>query len=157
MEFVEKGNPHPGCIFCQFPAESGEEADRKNLVLARSASSFVMLNKFPYTSGHLMVLPRRHTALLEELPPEEMQDLSLLLQHTITVLKSSYRPDGLNVGMNLGKAAGAGIAEHLHWHAVPRWNGDTNFMPVVGEVRVMIEDLDSTWRRLRSLFPQSGH
>lgn len=153
MEFVEKGNAQPGCIFCRFPAETGEEADRRNLVLARSTSSFVMLNKFPYTSGHLMVIPRRHTAQLEELPPEELQDLSMLLQKTVAVLKSSYRPDGLNVGMNLGRAAGAGIADHLHWHAVPRWNGDTNFMPVVGEVRVMIEELDNTWRRLRPLFP----
>lgn len=156
MEFIEKGTFQPGCIFCRFPLESGEDADRANLVLGRSASSFVMLNKFPYTSGHLMVIPRRHTALLEELPPEEIQDLSLLLQKTVAALKSSYRPDGLNVGMNLGKAAGAGIADHLHWHAVPRWNGDTNFMPVVGEVRVMVEDLDSTWRRLRPLFAQQA-
>lgn len=152
MEFVEKGGGDLGCIFCRYPAESGDEADRRNLVLGRSEHSFVMLNKFPYTSGHIMVIPRRHTAALESLPPDEMADLSTLLQKAIGGLKASYKPDGINVGMNLGKAAGAGIADHLHWHAVPRWSGDTNFMPVVGEVRVMIESLDKTWERLRPLF-----
>jgi ATP adenylyltransferase len=152
MEFVEKGAGTSGCIFCQYPAETGDEADRKNLVLGRSAHSFVMLNKFPYTSGHLLVIPRRHTANLEELSADEAADATLLLQKTVVALKTTYRPDGINVGMNLGRAAGAGIADHLHWHAVPRWSGDTNFMPVVGEVRVMIEELGTTWGRLRPLF-----
>jgi ATP adenylyltransferase len=152
MQFVEKGGTkETGCIFCRYPAEDGE-ADRGNLVLGRTASSFVMLNKYPYTSGHLMVIPRRHTALLEELTADELADLSRLLQRAIEHMKTAYKPDGINVGMNLGAAAGAGIADHLHWHAVPRWSGDTNFMPVVGEVRVMIEDLDKTWGRLRPLF-----
>jgi ATP adenylyltransferase len=153
MEFVEKaGTASEGCIFCRFPAETGDDNDRKNLVLARSDSSFVMLNKFPYTSGHLLIIPRRHTANLEELSPTELADASLLLQRSVAILKSSYHPDGMNLGMNLGRAAGAGIADHLHWHAVPRWGGDTNFMPVVGEVRVMVENVDKSWERLRPLF-----
>jgi ATP adenylyltransferase len=152
MEFVEQGDGQTGCIFCRFPAEEGDEADRRNLVLGRTAHSFAVLNKYPYTSGHLMVIPRRHTSNLEELPPEELQDLSLLLQRATGQLKAAYRPDGLNVGMNLGRSAGAGIADHLHWHAVPRWTGDTNFMPVVGETRVMVEHLQRTWERLRPLF-----
>lgn len=152
VEFIEKNEKPPGCIFCLFPAEIGEEADRKNLILGRTQHSFVILNKFPYTSGHLMVIPRRHTSLLEELPPEEMADLGALLQTTIRHLKQAYGPDGMNVGMNLGRAAGAGIADHLHWHVVPRWVGDTNFMPVIGETRVMIEHLQRTWEKLRPLF-----
>jgi ATP adenylyltransferase len=151
MQFVEKGARETGCIFCRYPAEEAN-ADRRNLVLGRSPHSFAMLNKYPYTSGHVMVVPRRHTALLEELPAEELADLSALLQRAVAHLKTAYRPDGINLGMNLGAAAGAGIADHLHWHAVPRWSGDTNFMPVVGEVRVMIEELDKTWERLRPLF-----
>lgn len=99
-----------------------------------------------------MVVPRRHTATFEELPPDELNDLSALLQRAIGHVKSTYRPDAMNVGMNLGRAAGAGIADHLHWHVVPRWTGDTNFMPVVGETRVIVEHLDRTWERLRPLF-----
>src|SRR6185312_3683691 len=99
MEFVSKGDAHrpDGCIFCLFPSELGEEADRMNLILGRTTHSFVMLNKFPYTSGHLMVIPRRHTAVLEELPPDELNDLSSLLQVAVKQLKAAYRPDGMNV------------------------------------------------------------
>jgi ATP adenylyltransferase len=152
MEFVEKGSKVQGCIFCLFPAEIGDEADRRNLILGRSAHAFVILNRFPYTSGHLMVIPRRHTAVLEELPADEIADVSFLLQKTVKHLKDTYKPDGFNVGMNLGHSAGAGIADHLHWHVVPRWTGDTNFMPVVSDTRVMIEQLDRTWEKLRPLF-----
>jgi ATP adenylyltransferase len=153
MQFVEKGGSGgDGCIFCNLPAETGEEADRRNLILGRSAFSFVMLNKYPYTSGHLLVVPKRHTAVFEDLPAEELADLSQLLQQSAVHLKKAYKPDGMNLGMNLGSAAGAGIAHHLHWHAVPRWAGDTNFMPVTGDVRVMVEHLDGTWERLRPLF-----
>lgn len=155
LEFVEKGDKQEGCIFCRFPAEEGEEADRRNLVLGRSAHAFALLNKFPYTSGHLMVVPRRHTASFESLSDEELADLSRLLRQAVAHVKSAYRPDGVNVGMNLGRAAGAGIADHLHWHVVPRWAGDTNFMPVVGDTRVMVEHLHATWDRLRPLF-QAG-
>lgn len=157
MTFVEGAGPpaaelRNGCIFCAFPAETGDDADRRNLVLARSAHAFVILNRYPYTSGHLMVVPRRHTCDYAALPPDELTDLSTLLQRAVGLVRDSYRPDGMNVGMNLGRAGGAGIADHLHWHVVPRWAGDTNFMTTVGDARVVIEQLDETWRRLRPLF-----
>src|SRR5262249_35213020 len=151
MEFIEKGNSEPGCIFCRFPAETGDEADQRNLLLGRTAHSFAMLNKYPYTSGHLLIIPRRHTATFEELPAEDLNDLNALLQKAVVALKSTYRPDGVNLGMNLGKPAGAGIADHLHWHAVPRWTGDNNFMPVIADTRVVVEHLQQTWARLRPL------
>ena len=151
-EFVEKGTKVEGCIFCRFPGEEGDEADRRNLVLARSATSFAMVNKFPYTNGHLMVLPRRHAPTLEALPADELADLTTLLQRAVGIVRRAYQPDGLNLGMNLGKPAGAGIADHLHWHIVPRWTGDSNFMPVIGETRVLIESPEQSWERLRPLF-----
>jgi ATP adenylyltransferase len=151
VEFIE-GQAKPGCIFCDFPAQDGIEADRKNLILGRSAHSFAILNKFPYNNGHLMVVPRRHTADFAGLSAPEAEDLARLLQLAVRALSESYRPDGLNLGMNLGRVAGAGIADHLHWHAVPRWGGDTNFMPVVAETKVMIEHVDRSWERLRAAF-----
>lgn len=151
MELIKAEKPK-GCIFCDFPAQSGAEAERQNLVLGRSALSFVMLNKFPYNSGHLMVVPRRHTADFASLQPEELADLHRLVQLSVRVLAESYRPEGMNVGMNLGAAAGAGIVDHLHYHLVPRWGGDTNFMPVLGETKVIIEHLLSAYDRLRPLF-----
>jgi ATP adenylyltransferase len=155
MAFVERGVNPSGCIFCLFPAESGEEADRRNLVVARSAHSFVILNRFPYTSGHLLVVPRRHTADYASLPPEELADLAAMLQKWVGLVLASCRPDGLNVGMNLGRAGGAGIADHLHWHIVPRWLGDTNFMTTVGDARVVVEQLEDTWHRMRALTEES--
>lgn len=152
LEFIEKGVPPGGCIFCVFPAETGDEADRRNLVLGRSAHAFAILNKFPYTSGHLLVVPRRHVADVSELPADEWADLTTLLKDAVAHVRAEYKPDGVNVGMNLGRAAGAGIAEHLHFHVVPRWSGDHNFMPVLADMRVMIEYLDQTWQRLRPRF-----
>ncbi len=150
-EYVEKGGQEPGCIFCELPAP-GSEADRERLVVARSDASFVMVNKFPYTSGHVMVVPFRHAGALEDLSREELADLSLLLQRAVAAVRQGYRPDGMNVGMNLGRSAGAGVPEHLHWHVVPRWNGDTNFMTSVGGVRVVIEEPARTRDRLQPLF-----
>jgi ATP adenylyltransferase len=147
MEFIQSAKP-AGCIFCEFPA-APEADDRKNLVVHRTRHAFVVLNRFPYTSGHLMVVPRRHGADLDALPPEEWADLQESLRRAAAVLRAAYRPDGLNVGMNLGQAAGAGIVDHLHWHLVPRWRGDNNFMPVLADVRVMVDHLDTTWRKVR--------
>jgi ATP adenylyltransferase len=154
VEFIEgsKGPKPAGCIFCDFPAQQGAEADRKNLILGRSRHSFAILNKFPYNNGHLMVVPRRHTADFAGLPKDEATDLTELLQLALKALTQVYRPEGHNLGMNLGQVAGAGIADHLHWHAVPRWNGDTNFMPVIGETKVMIEHLTASYDRLRAAF-----
>ncbi len=148
MELIESGKPK-GCIFCLFPAE---DRDRENLILGRSEHSFVMLNKFPYNNGHLMVIPRRHLSALTELREEEFLDLHRLLQRSIELLGEAYHPEGMNVGMNLGKVAGAGIADHLHYHAVPRWGGDTNFMPVLSATKVMIEHLQASYDRMRPMF-----
>ena len=151
MEFIETPKP-TGCIFCQFPAEEGEANDRKNLIVHRSARSFTVLNRYPYNPGHLMVIPRAHLADLDALSPEEFHDLHEELRLAARVLRKAYRPQGLNLGMNLGHVAGAGIADHLHYHLVPRWGGDTNFMPVLADTRVMVEHLDGAWRKLRDGF-----
>jgi ATP adenylyltransferase len=151
MEFIAAPKPE-GCIFCDFPAEQGEEADRRNLLAHRSARSFTVLNKYPYNSGHVMVIPRKHVSLLEDLSSEEFQDLHEELRLAARVVRAGYRPDGMNVGMNLGRVAGAGIADHLHYHVVPRWGGDTNFMPVLAETRVMVEHLGAAWEKIRDGF-----
>ena len=151
MELIGGEKPE-GCIFCLFPAEVGDEADRRNLIVARSAHGFVILNRFPYNNGHVMVVPRRHTGDLLALPEPEYADLEALLRTSVAVLREVYQPEGLNVGMNLGQCAGAGIADHLHHHVVPRWSGDTNFMPVLADTKVMIEHLDESWRRIRDGF-----
>jgi len=151
MEFILGSKPE-GCIFCIFPSETGAEADRKNLVVGRSNLSFAILNRFPYNSGHLMVVPRRHTADFAALREEESVDLHRLLQLSVSVLQEAYRPDGFNLGMNLGRSAGAGIADHLHYHLVPRWTGDTNFMPLISETKVIVEHLLQSYDKLRVLF-----
>jgi len=147
---VHIGGPkEPGCIFCNKP----EAADRRQaLVLHVAEHGSVMLNKFPYANGHLMVAPRRHTADMGELTPSEYGGLSDLLRATVAVVKEEFQPEGMNVGMNLGAAGGAGIADHMHWHIVPRWLGDTNFMPLIGEVRVMPEHLEAVFDRLAPRF-----
>ncbi len=126
------------CIFC-VPAD--REKDRDRLILYRSDHSLVMLNRYPYTNGHLMVAPFRHTADMNELSEAEMLDLFVCLRLCRNVLQKNASPQGFNVGINLGKAAGAGVDEHMHIHIVPRWNGDTNFMTVIGDLRVMPENL----------------
>ena len=151
MEFIRAAKPS-GCIFCDFPAEAGEEADRRNLIVHRSSHAFTILNRFPYNSGHLLVVPRAHLSDLEALPPEALRDLGEELARALQVVKRVYRPEGMNLGMNLGQVAGAGIADHLHWHVVPRWKGDTNFMPVIADARVVPEALDEAWARLRAGF-----
>ena len=151
MEFIDAPKP-AGCIFCSFPSEEGEAADRRNLVAHRSARSFTLLNRFPYNSGHVMVIPRAHVAELEALDPEDFADLHGELRRAAAVLRRVYRPEGMNVGMNLGKVAGAGIADHLHVHLVPRWGGDTNFMTSVHDTRVLPESLLETRGRLSPAF-----
>lgn len=148
MQFIGGEKPD-GCIFCTFPAQT---EDRQNLILGRSKKSFVILNKFPYNNGHLMVIPRRHTADYAALEKDELFDLHELLQLAVKIVHEVYQPDGANLGMNLGESAGAGIADHLHYHVVPRWNGDTNFMPVLTDTKVMIEHLDQSYQSLRAKF-----
>ena len=150
MEFIRAEKPK-GCIFCEFPA-APEADDRKNLVVHRSAQAFTCLNRYPYNSGHVMVIPRAHVADLGALSPEIHADLGEELRRAIAVVRAVYTPDGMNVGMNLGRAAGAGIADHLHWHVVPRWAGDNNFMPVLADQRVVVEALDAAWTRVHAAF-----
>jgi ATP adenylyltransferase len=140
-----------GCVFCNKPGESDEDG----LILFRGRRNFVILNLFPYTTGHLMVVPYEHCAALEDLGEETAVEMMALVRRAVTCLKQVYRPAGLNVGMNLGECAGAGIAEHLHMHVLPRWPGDANFMTTVGETRVMPEDLGETWRRMSAAFHET--
>lgn len=131
-----------GCFLCQGVA--GED-DRENLVVHRTNLSVVVLNKFPYNNGHLLVCPKAHKGTLDELISEELLDLQLLLRQMMGILSKHMSPDGFNVGLNLGRVAGAGLPGHLHWHIVPRWNGDTNFMPVISDVRVIVQSLEALY------------
>jgi len=151
------GPKDPGCIFCEKP----RAADRREvLVLACTPAAVVMMNRFPYANGHIMVAPRRHVADLGALSTDEYAGLSEALRQSMAILKDALGPEGLNVGMNLGRPAGAGIEDHLHWHIVPRWVGDVNFMPLIGEVRVIPEHLLAMYDRLRPAFaglqPEDG-
>ena len=149
LQYVTSASePAPGCIFCQ----AADSAAQSDLVVARGRTAFVILNLFPYNSGHLMVVPNRHVAALGALDREELTELMLLTARAERVLTEVYQPHGLNVGVNIGKAAGAGVADHLHVHLVPRWAGDTNFMSVVGDVRVLPEEVPVSAARLRPVF-----
>jgi ATP adenylyltransferase len=148
---VTGGTSTASCIFC----EAADDKVDAPLVLYRGTHVFVILNLFPYNNGHLMIVPRRHIAALAEATPDELHELIALTRRAEMVLTEAYAPHGLNVGINLGKAAGAGVADHLHMHVVPRWNGDTNFMTVVGTVRVLPETLDATAEKLRPLFDKT--
>jgi ATP adenylyltransferase len=140
------------CIFCDT-----NQPGRDELVLVRGRASYVILNLFPYNNGHLMVVPNRHVATLEASTAEERDELMRFTRHAEMALTEAYRPQGINVGINLGRPAGAGVLDHLHVHLVPRWNGDTNFMTVVGNVRVLPEDLSETVKRLRPIFERLAH
>lgn len=133
------------CIFCQLPAE---HRDRENYIVHRGRLNFVILNRFPYTSGHLMVVPYEHAPSLEQVAEETATEMILLARQAETHLRANYQPDGLNMGINIGKAAGAGVAGHLHMHVLPRWVADANFMTAVAETRVLPEDLDLTYEKL---------
>jgi len=138
-----------GCIFCLKP---NEENDEKNLILYRSVHSFIIMNMFPYNNGHVMIVPLKHVSNLSDLEVNEFQDLFDLVKFSEVVLKKHYRCDGLNIGMNLGKAAGAGIDEHLHVHIVPRWQGDSNFMTTVNGTRVIPESFERAYSQLKESF-----
>jgi ATP adenylyltransferase len=138
-----------GCIFCDLPAEGD---DVRTMILARGELAFVIVNSFPYNPGHLMVAPFRHVGAFTSLEAAELADVDALVARSIRALEQEMEPHGYNLGMNLGRVAGAGIPDHVHWHLVPRWNGDTNFMPVVGQTRVLPELLEETYTRLRPRF-----
>lgn len=136
-----------GCVFCK--ARDGAD-DRASLVLHRGPHAFLILNAYPYAPGHLMAVTNRHVAALGDARPEELTDTMTLVQRAVAALTAEYRAEGFNVGLNQGRVAGAGIEDHLHVHVVPRWSGDHNFESVVGQTRVLPEDLTTTWQRLRS-------
>jgi ATP adenylyltransferase len=134
--------PDDDCFICRGLAEAD---DRKNLIVHRTPFGAVVLNRFPYNNGHLLIAPRAHKGRLDELTPEEVFDLQQTLVRVVAVLERLMKPEGFNIGLNLGKVAGAGLPGHLHWHVVPRWNGDTNFMPVLADVRVIAQSLDALY------------
>ena len=137
---------NPACIFCE--ALKNPADDEKNLVLLRATNNFVILNRYPYISGHLMIAPNAHLSDFAATPKEATDELMDLAKRCQGALRDAYQPDGFNLGMNLGRAAGAGVADHFHLHIMPRWNGDTNFMSTVGETRVLPEDLATTYQKL---------
>jgi ATP adenylyltransferase len=146
MEYIE-GPTQPGCLFCRLWAAPAEE-DRRNLVVQRGEGAMVVMNRFPYNNGHLMIAPRHHTSSLTGLDDAQTLALMRLVRRSLEVLQTLMKPQGFNVGLNLGRVAGAGIPDHVHVHVVPRWDGDTNFLPVLGEVKVINEHLERTWEKL---------
>jgi ATP adenylyltransferase len=137
-----------GCVFC----DALKQSDQQARIVHRGTHCFVILNTYPYTNGHLMVVPFQHIDQLDKLPAEAAQEMIFLTQKMETVLRKLYVPDGVNLGMNIGKAAGAGVAGHIHMHVLPRWVADANFLSVIGETRVLPETLDQTWERIRKAF-----
>ena len=144
LEYVQSADEQPGCVFCL--ARDGDDADR--LVVHRGERAFVLLNKYPYASGHLMVAPSRHVGDFTELDDDEALEVHRLAAQAVAALRRTYAPDGFNLGWNLGRVAGAGVVDHVHLHVVPRWSGDTNFMPVLADVKVIPEHLATTRERL---------
>ncbi len=151
-----EGAPAPGaaagCVFCTILASGAPDAEAR--IVRRADHTLAILNAYPYTSGHLMCMPLRHVGEIEDLTAGEQSELWEQVRRSVVAVKAAYRPDGINLGVNLGRAAGAGVPGHLHVHVVPRWNGDTNFMTTVAEVRVVPESLDVTWTKLSTAWPR---
>jgi ATP adenylyltransferase len=148
-EYVKNSDNTPSCVFCDIEASSDDEA---SLVVFRARHNFVVLNRYPYVCGHMMVVPYSHVDSLDALNPNARTEMMALVNTVVSALKELYRPHGFNVGMNIGPAAGAGIAEHIHMHVMPRWGGDTNFITVIGDTRVIPEDLSETYRKMHKFF-----
>ena|SRR5690242_4504449 len=143
--YISKAQPSDGCIFC---TKASESQDAENYILHRGKLNFILLNLFPYTNGHLMIAPYRHVATMAETPAATLTEMMQLARQAEVNLSAVYRPDGFNLGMNLGVSAGAGVADHIHMHVVPRWTGDANFMSTIGETRVLPEELPATYEKL---------
>lgn len=152
MTYIENHANVDGCVFCN---EQAKEDGMQNLIAYRGNRAYVILNRYPYTGGHLMVVPFDHKPGLEELNPETRAEMMELAARCTIVLKKLYKPHGFNVGVNIGEAAGAGVRDHVHIHVVPRWKGDTNFMSSLGETRVIPEALDITYQRVKNEFQKS--
>ncbi len=147
--FVSQAHQAPGCLFCELARAADDE---KALIVHRGPHCYVVLNAYPYTSGHVMVVPFQHTGQLRELSQPAAQEMMELTRRLEGILRDVYHPEGLNLGMNLGQAAGAGVAGHVHMHVLPRWTADANFITVIGETRVLPEDLATTYKRIREKF-----
>ena len=147
--FKDKPEKESGCVFCSALAGTN---DNERLLVYRGTVAFVIMNLYPYNSGHMMIIPNRHTSDFESLTPEEHSECSMLLKTSIAALRELGAPHGYNIGMNLGRSAGAGIDDHLHWHIVPRWNGDTNFMPTIADVKLVSEDMTKQHLSLAASF-----
>ncbi len=154
MAYIEKHKAEEECVFCDaLKMPDGPE----NLVVYRGQHAFVILNRFPYTSGHIMIVPYQHASYLEELPPDVRAEIIELATEGLRILRQVYNPEGFNIGINIGEAAGAGITEHVHLHVVPRWTGDTNFMSTLGSTRVLPERLEDTYQRVREAWSSSSN
>lgn len=152
-EYFDRDKNNPACVFC----EAAKQPDNpENLIIFRGKLAFVILNRFPYTSGHLMVVPYMHSKDLTDLPDDTLLEMMQLTQRAVSVLGQEYQPQGFNIGMNLGAVAGAGITEHLHMHVVPRWQGDANFVSVIGQTRVLPETLEETYHRMREAWKRTS-
>jgi ATP adenylyltransferase len=147
-QYITGAPSKPACIFCDIASSAQDE---ENYVLYRGKHNYVVLNRYPYTSGHLMVVPFEHVAGLSAASPDTTAEMMVLARHAEESLRTAYRPDGLNIGMNIGASAGAGVAGHIHLHVLPRWSGDVNFMTAVGETRVLPEALETTYAKLKDL------
>jgi len=154
-EYVERA-AHEAAGTCFLCEAWMSKDDRRSRVVWRSQRSFVILNIYPYNAGHIMVAPSAHTGNLEDLRSDALRDLMELVQQSVRALKRAYSPQGINIGMNLGRSAGAGLEDHIHFHLVPRWSGDTNFMPVLAETKVISDHLERTYERLRKAFEEIG-
>jgi ATP adenylyltransferase len=152
LHYVTSEKPSTGCVFCKPDPNTVSDVERDPLIVHDGSLAYVILNRYPYNNGHLMVVPRRHVPTLVDLSIDELNEVALLTQRSEAALREAYKLEGINVGLNLGRPAGGGIPGHLHVHLVPRWTGDTNFMTVVGETRVLPEDLPSSASRLAPIF-----
>ncbi len=152
IDSIKNENDEDECVFCEMINSDPE--DLTNLVVHRGSLTFTVLNLYPYNNGHLMVVPYRHTSEFKSLTAEENQEIMERMRAAYDALKETLHPEGFNMGLNLGRAAGAGIHEHIHFHIVPRWNGDTNFMPTLGEVKVISQDLIETKKKLLKVYKQ---
>ena len=150
MEYIINADKNKDtCIFCEFP---NQDKDKDNLIVFRDKHCFIILNKYPYNNGHLMVVPYEHTSDILDLSDEVLLNIQIVIKKAIKALKSTMNPHGFNIGVNMGRPAGAGIEEHIHYHIVPRWNGDTNYMPVLTNTKVVSEALDQSWEKLHNEF-----
>lgn len=149
IKYIEGFKKGYECIFCTKPSS---KKDKENFILKRGKYSFVIMNIFPYNPGHLMVAPYRHVSGIDELKKKEINEIMEFVKESIKILRKVYNPDGFNIGVNIGKIAGAGFDEHVHFHIVPRWAGDTNFMPVIGNTKVVSEELRRTYNRLKEYY-----